>query len=40
MRRDNVASRDLPGLPDLDIAPMVLEDVVPTIAAGGGGGLT
>jgi uncharacterized protein YbjT (DUF2867 family) len=34
MRRDNVASRDLPGLPNLDIAPMVLEDVVSTIAAG------
>ena len=35
MRRHNVASSDLPGLPDLDIAPMALEDVVPTTAAGG-----
>ena len=35
MRRDNVASRDLPGLRDLGIAPTPLEDVVP--AAGGSG---
>jgi uncharacterized protein YbjT (DUF2867 family) len=35
MRRDNVASRDLPSLRDLDVAPTPLEDVVP--AAGGSG---
>jgi uncharacterized protein YbjT (DUF2867 family) len=32
MRRDNVASGDLPGLRDLHIAPTALEDVVATIA--------
>ena len=35
MRRDNVASPDLPGLRDLHIAPTALEDVV-TIIAGAG----
>jgi hypothetical protein len=34
MRRDNVSSRDLPGLWDLDVAPTALEDVVPTAADG------
>ena len=37
MRRDNVASGGLPGLPELGIAPAVLEDVVPAVAARGGG---
>ena len=32
MRRDNVASGDLPGLPDLHIAPTALEDIVATLA--------
>ena len=36
MRRDNVASRDLPGLPDLGIVPTALEDVVPAALTGGG----
>lgn len=40
MRRDNVASRDLPGLRELGIAPTALEDVVPAVAAAGGGGST
>jgi uncharacterized protein YbjT (DUF2867 family) len=35
MRRDNVASQDLPGLQDLHVAPTALEDVVPTVADGG-----
>jgi NADH dehydrogenase len=35
MRRDNVASQDLPGLPDLHVAPTALEDVVSTVANGG-----
>jgi uncharacterized protein YbjT (DUF2867 family) len=34
MRRDNVTSRDLPGLEDLHVAPTPLEDVVPTVAEG------
>jgi NADH dehydrogenase len=34
MRRDNVASPDLPGLRDLDVAPTALEDVVPAVADG------
>ena len=34
MRRDNVASQELPGLPNLNIAPASLEDVVPTVAQG------
>jgi uncharacterized protein YbjT (DUF2867 family) len=34
MRRDNVTSRDLPGLRDLDVEPTALEDVVSTIASG------
>lgn len=37
MRRDNVASGGLPGLPELGIAPAALEDVVPAVAARGGG---
>ncbi len=37
MRRDNVACRDLPGLRELGIAPTALEDVVPAVAASGGG---
>ena len=37
MRRDNVASGALPGLWDLGVAPAALEDVVPAVAAGGGG---
>ena len=40
MRRDNVASRDLPGLRELDIPPAALEDLVPAVAASGGGGPT
>ena len=32
MRRDNVASGDLPGLRDLHIVPTALEDVVATMA--------
>jgi hypothetical protein len=32
MRRDNVASRELPGLWDLRVTPTALEDVVPTVA--------
>jgi len=35
MRRDNVASRDLPGLLDLHIVPTALEVVLATIADGG-----
>jgi uncharacterized protein YbjT (DUF2867 family) len=35
MRRDNVASGDLPGLRDLHVAPTALEDIVPTVASGG-----
>ena len=31
MRRDNVTSRDLPGLRDLHIAPTALEGAIPTI---------
>jgi NADH dehydrogenase len=38
MRRDNVASGGLPGLPELSIAPAAIEDVLPAIAAGAGGG--
>jgi uncharacterized protein YbjT (DUF2867 family) len=34
MRRDNVASRDLPGLWDLDVAPTAIEDVVRAVACG------
>jgi NADH dehydrogenase len=34
MRRDNVASRDLPGLRDLHVAPTALEDVLPAAADG------
>ncbi len=40
MRRDNVASRDLPGLRELGVSPAALEDVVPAVAAGGRGGST
>jgi uncharacterized protein YbjT (DUF2867 family) len=35
MQRDNVASQDLPGLADLQVAPTALDDVVPTAAAAG-----
>ena len=35
MRRDNVASQELPGLRDLHIAPTALEDALATIAVGG-----
>jgi NADH dehydrogenase len=35
MRRDNVASQDLPGLQDLHVAPTALEGVVLTIADAG-----
>jgi uncharacterized protein YbjT (DUF2867 family) len=35
MRRDNVASQELPGLRDLQITPTSLEDVLATFAAGG-----
>jgi uncharacterized protein YbjT (DUF2867 family) len=35
MRRDNIASGDLPGLRDLHIAPTALEDVLVTFADGG-----
>jgi NADH dehydrogenase len=38
MRRDNVASSDLPGLPELRIRPTALEDVLAAIAAGGSTG--
>jgi NADH dehydrogenase len=34
MRRDNVASQELPGLRNLNIAPTALEDVVLTVAEG------
>jgi uncharacterized protein YbjT (DUF2867 family) len=34
MRRDNVASKELPGLPDLGITPTALEDVAQEIATG------
>jgi NADH dehydrogenase len=34
MRRDNVASGDLPGLRNLHVAPTALEDVVHTVAEG------
>ena len=34
MRRDNVASQDLPGLRELHIAPTPIEDVMPTVADG------
>jgi uncharacterized protein YbjT (DUF2867 family) len=35
MRRDNVASQELPGLRDLDITPTALEEVVSAVADGG-----
>jgi uncharacterized protein YbjT (DUF2867 family) len=38
MRRDNLASAELPGLPELGIAPTPIEDILPAIAAGGSGG--
>jgi uncharacterized protein YbjT (DUF2867 family) len=38
MRRDNVAAADLPGLPELGIAPAAVEDVLPAVAARGSGG--
>ena len=34
MRRDNVASQELPSLRNLNIAPAALEDVVLTVAEG------
>jgi NADH dehydrogenase len=34
MRRDNVASQELPGLRNLNIAPTALEDVVLTVVEG------
>jgi uncharacterized protein YbjT (DUF2867 family) len=34
MRRNNVASQDLPGLQDLLVAPIALKDVVSTVADG------
>jgi NADH dehydrogenase len=37
MRRDNVASPGLPGLPELHVAPTALEDVLPVVVAGEGG---
>ena len=40
MRRDNVASCGVPGLRELDIPPAALEDLVPAVAASGGGGPT
>jgi uncharacterized protein YbjT (DUF2867 family) len=36
MRHDNVASPDLPGLRDLAVAPIPLDDVVPAVAEGRG----
>ena len=36
MRRDNVVSKDLPGLRNLQIVSTALEDVIPTVAAGVG----
>ncbi len=36
MRRDNVASGDLPGLQDLGIRPTAVEDVLPALTAGSG----
>jgi uncharacterized protein YbjT (DUF2867 family) len=35
MRRDNVVSKDLPGLRNLQIVSTALEDVIPTVAAWG-----
>ena len=34
MRRDNVVSQELPGLRDLHIVPMALEDAIPTVLDG------
>lgn len=36
MRRDNVASGDLPGLQDLDIRPTAVEDALPALTGSGG----
>jgi hypothetical protein len=37
MRCDNVVARDLPGLPNLGLAPTAAEDPLPAIAANGSG---
>jgi uncharacterized protein YbjT (DUF2867 family) len=37
MRRDNIASDDLPGLPELSVTPTAVEAIVPEIAGREGG---